>query len=128
MKSQPFFSPSINDRNNSKLETTLASTRHISMKLISPTLLALMATVPFFAVAAELADSLNNTLTIIIVTEWTDGVINEIPIRPLAPDDRIVDGLSLQRVSDLYFDHVGQTYEFNTAQTGWGGHEYYQVS
>jgi hypothetical protein len=96
------------------------------MKLMSPTLLALMAVVPVFAV--ELATSLKNTLTIIIVTEWTDGVINEIPIRTLAPDVRIVDGLSLQRVDDLHLDHVGQTYEFTTAQTGLGGHEYYQVS
>jgi hypothetical protein len=96
------------------------------MNLISPTLLALMAAIPVFAI--DLAITLNNTLTIIIVTEWTDGVINEIPIRTLAPDVRTVDGLSLQRVDDLHFDHIGQTYEFNTAQTGWGGHEYYQVS
>jgi hypothetical protein len=96
------------------------------MKLIFPTLVALMAVVPVFAV--DLATTLNNTLTIIIVTEWTDGVINEIAIRTLASDVRIVDGLSLQRVDDLHFDQVGQTYEFNTAQTGWGGHEYYQVS
>jgi hypothetical protein len=96
------------------------------MRLISPTLLALMAVVPVFAV--DPAITLNNTLTIIIVTEWTDGVINEIPIRALAPDVRIVDGLSLQRVDDLHFDHVGQTYEFDTVQTGWGGHEYYKVS
>jgi hypothetical protein len=96
------------------------------MKLISPPLLALMAVVPVFAV--DLATTLNNTLTIIIVTEWIDGVIDKIPIRDLAPDVRIVDGLSLQRVGDLHFDHIGETYEFNTAQTGWGGHEYYRVS
>ena len=96
------------------------------MKLLFAALFALMAVGPVFA--AELATSLKNTLTIIVVTEWTDGVINEIPMRTLAPDVRLVNGLSLQRVNDLYFDHIGQTYEFNTAQTGWGGHEYYQVS
>lgn len=95
------------------------------MKLISPTFLALLTAVPVIAV--ELANTLANTLTIIIVTEWTDGVIDKIPIRTLPPDVRFVNGLSLQRVGDLQFDVVGQTYEFNTAQTGWGGEEYYQV-
>jgi len=92
------------------------------MKVLSTPLLALLAAIPVFA------DNLANSLTIIIVTEWIDGVIDKTPIRNLAPDVRIVDGLSLQRVGDLHFDQVGQTYEFNTAQTGWGGHEYYQVS
>ena len=96
------------------------------MRLISPTFLALLAAVPVIAV--ERANTLANTLTIIIVTEWVDGVIDKIPIRTLPTDVRLVNGLSLQRVRDLQFDLVGQTYEFNTSQTGWGGHEYYQVS
>jgi len=96
------------------------------MRLPSPTFLVLLAAVPVIAV--ELADTLANTLTIIIVTEWVDGVIDRIPIQTLPTDVRLVNGLSLQRVGDLQFDEVGQTYEFNTSQTGWGGHEYYQVS
>jgi len=92
------------------------------MKLLSTPLLTLLAAIPVFA------DNLANTLTIIIVTEWIDGVIDKIPIRTLPPNIRLVNGLSLQRVGDLHFDQVGQTYEFNTAQTGWGGREYYQVS
>jgi len=91
------------------------------MKLLSPTFLTLLGAVPI--VALELA----NTLTIIIVTEWVDGVIDKIPIRTLPPDVRLVNGLSLQRVGDLQFDVVGPTYEVNTAQTGWGGGEYYRV-
>jgi len=96
------------------------------MKLVSPTFLALLAAVP--VIAAPIANTLANTLTIIIVTEWTDGVIDKIPIQTLPPDVRFVNGLSLQWVGDLQFDQVGQTYEFKTSQTGWGGHEYYQVS
>jgi hypothetical protein len=104
-----------------KLDSRLCF-KAVTMKPLSAPLLALLAAIPVFA------DNLANSLTIIIVTEWTDGVIDKVPIRILPPDVRLVNGLSLQRVGDLHFDHVGQIYEFNTAQTGWGGHEYYRVS
>lgn len=95
------------------------------MKLPSLPLLVFFAATPIFPV---LAIDLANSLTIIVATEWTNGIIDKIPIRKLEPDIRIVNGLSLQRVNDLQFDQVGQSHEFTTAQTGWGGYEYYQVS